>query len=119
MSTWVSKATLDDLVGSDTAETLCREYGGIPFYIPRKVTPGKGLAKTIGFGCACAMCEAFGGEYITLPISRPESLKKQILTLLNKGKIASDIARELHTTERYVRRVISKDLHKKNWLTLI
>ena len=119
MSTWVSRASLEELIGSEAAEVLCGDYGGIPFYIPRKVRPGEGLAAKIGFGRAYALCKAYGGDYIALPLDRPESLKVQIVKAIKEGKNAPEIARELRTTERYVRRIMSERRKASTWLTLI
>lgn len=105
MGAWVSRPELNELIGPEAAERLCRERGGVPFYVPMRVNPGEGLAALLGFGRAHALSESYGGGYITVPLIRPEPLKVQIATLLDRGKSAPEIARELHTTERYVRAI--------------
>lgn len=120
MSTWVSRPDLDDLIGPEAAEELCRSYGGVPFYVPKRVKPGEGLAARIGFGRAYALAEAFGGEYVTIPLgNRTEPLKTRIMKLLDERKSAPDIARELGTTERYVRTIMTRYRKAPRWLRLM
>ncbi len=118
MSTWISRTDLDELIGQEAASILCRLYGGIQFYVPKRVRNGERLAGSIGFGRALALCNAYGGGYIVVPLDRPEPLKVQIVRLLKKGKRAPDIARKLGTTERYVRRIMSEQRNSSTWLTL-
>lgn len=67
------------------------------------------LQKSLDSGAPAALCEAFGGAYITVPLgNRPEPYKVRIMRLIDEGKAPPQIARELGTTERYVRTILSR-----------
>ena len=120
MSEWVSRPDLEELIGREAAEQLCKALGGVPFYVPITPKPGIELAKIVGFGRACALCAAFGGAYVTVPLgNRPEPYKVRIMRLIDEGKTPPQIARELGTTERYVRTIMRHYRHKPRQLTLL
>lgn len=119
MSDWISRPELENLIGKDAADILCCMHGGVPFYVPVRAKQGIELAKTIGFGRACVLCSVYGGSYITVPIgNRPEPYKIKIMRLIDEGKRPSQIAKELGTTERYVRTIMSHYRKRPRQLSL-
>ena len=105
-STWVSFGELAGLIGRDMATVLCTTRGGVDIHIPKMVTPQSPLAKYVGYAALRALASVYGGTYITVPNHRKDEPKKhQVLSMLDEGICARDIALELALTERYVRHV--------------
>jgi len=105
-STWVSFGELSGLIGIDMATVLCRMQGGVDIHIPKMVTPQSPLARYIGYTALRALASVYGGTNIIVPNHRKDEPKKhQVLSMLDAGMRARDIALELALTERYVRHV--------------
>lgn len=104
--TWVSRPELEDVIGHDAADMLCRSYGGVPVYVPRKADPACQLGRILGVFALSALVAEYGGLRITVPNGRRgEPYKAAIARKLETGQPHEQIALELGVTERYVRLV--------------
>lgn len=104
--TWVSRPELEDVIGHDAADMLCRSYGGVPVYVPRRADPACQLGRILGVFALSALVAEYGGLRITVPNGRRgEPYKAAIARKLEKGQPHEQIALELGVTERYVRLV--------------
>lgn len=104
--TWISRPELEEVIGRDAAETLCRSYGGVPMYVPRKADLTCQLGRILGPLPLAALAAEYGGLRITVPNGRRgEPYKAAIARKLEDGHSYDKIALELGVTERYVRLV--------------
>ena len=102
--TWISRPELEEVIGRDGADALCRTYGGVPVYVPRKADPACCLGRILGPLALSALSAEYGGLRITVPNGRRgEPYKAAIARKLENGRPHEEIALELGVTERYVR----------------
>jgi len=103
-------ALIDDLrglLGEQATKTLVLSYGGSKIYVPIAPNPEHRITKLIGAEPTAALCRRFGGEYIDVPIRMID--RKRILELAAQDWSASDIAREVGCTRRWVDRILHND----------
>lgn len=118
--TWVSRPELEDLIGRNAAEVLCRCHGGVPVYVPVKVDADSALGRIIGIGPLRVLSSLYGGESITVPNGRrTEPFKGRILALLEEGHSCAAIALELGVTDRHVRELASRARPRARQLSLL
>lgn len=104
--TWVSRAELEEVLGKDGADMLCRTSGGVPLYVPRSADASTFLGRLLGPLRLAALTTIYGGMRITVPNGRrAEPFKGRIIDLLQCGTSAEKIAMAVGVTERYVRMV--------------
>lgn len=106
---WISRPELEELIGREAADTLCRTSGGVPLHVPYSPDAGSRLGRLLGPGPLTALCAEYGGMRITVPNGRrPEPHKGAVIRLLEAGRPHGSIALELGVTERYVRMVAAR-----------
>lgn len=117
--TWVSRPELEEVIGRDAAEALCRAYGGVPVYVPRRADPASQLGRVLGPLALSALAVEYGGLKITVPNGRrPEPCKAAIARKIEAGHSYEKIALELKVTERYVRLVARSQKTRPRQLSL-
>jgi hypothetical protein len=109
-STWpVVLRDLAAIVGAPLALVLAEQFGGLSnMWIPSRTDKAHPWRSIIEDDAQwAAVVKRFGGGRIHIPLGsrRGSPLKTAIIDRLEAGAGARDIARELRTTERYVRRV--------------
>ena len=119
---WIGMGELALLIGRDAADILCRAKGGVGFYVP--VSPdtsaAEELRRLVGRTALAALCDAYGGLTVTVPNKRRgEPLKADIMTLLDRGVSAREIARRTGVTERYVRALAQQNKNRPGQLSLL
>ena len=102
---WIGMGDLEFLVGRDAAETICANLGGLRVYVPKCPDVSCRLGKVAGWRAMMQLCEAYGGEEITVPNRRRKDMKQTIIKGLERGWTVRRIAEESGATERYVRTV--------------
>ena len=102
------------LIGLDAAERLCREYGGISHYIPKRPTPRHGFARVLTTDEWAALCREFGGGALRLP--QGQALKRRrALELIAQGSLSvREIALAVGGTERWVSRLRAQHARQKH-----
>ena len=101
---WISRPELEEIIGREAANALCRAGGGVPLHVPYSPDPTSWLGRLLGPGPLAALCAEYGGMRSTVPNGRrPETHKRAVIRLLEAGHSHSSIALELGVTERYVR----------------
>lgn len=104
--TWLSVAVLESVVGETSAHALCRDLGGLSWYLPVNPESSHPVAAVAGMEALRALCARFAPGMVTIPKScRRTSCKHDIITRLDRGLACRDIALELGVTDRYVQRV--------------
>lgn len=109
---WVSYFQLVEVIGEESAIALCRSFGGVDYYVPKK--PNEELLSIIG-NSAWELCAEFPGIDITLPnaVNRTPSKKEGIVELVARLRAEGldpkprQIARMLGCTKRHVQHVLS------------
>ena len=99
---------LTELIGETAAHALCKEYGGTNLFVPKSMSRDHKLAKLLGLSSAKALSELHGGIEIELPLGPPGACTKrtQIARMLEETTLThAAIARDIGTTERWVREV--------------
>jgi Mor family transcriptional regulator len=95
-------------IGDDAADKLIEDFGGRRLYIPLMPSPGDRITASIGLCAALAMAREFGGDRLPIPLSRDSARRRaRIVALRAEGSTISQIAHELHCTERYVYKVLA------------
>lgn len=103
---WVSRVELEGVIGKDGANQLCRTYGGVPLYVPRRADNSTKLGRILGPFRLAALTAVYGGLRITVQNGRrAEPRKLCIINLLQAEISAEKIALCVGVTERYVRMV--------------
>ncbi|MDY0274781.1 MAG: Mor transcription activator family protein [Desulfomicrobium sp.] len=102
----VSWPRLVDIIGKDAATALCKKYGGVDVFVPKKAHFGE-LPKLIGESAMQDLSACFGGEYIMLPneVNKPKPVKSAIIERLEKGHSPREVAMEYKVTLAWVRRL--------------
>lgn len=104
--TWVSRPELEEVLGKDGADLLCRVSGGVPVYVPIKADAATHLGRILGPLKLRALANIYGGMRITVPNGRKaEPFKNSIINKIESGLACDKIALEIGVTERYVRMV--------------
>jgi hypothetical protein len=101
----VSLDDIADLVGWDAAVALSGRFGGTRLYLPRAPRDGSQIALVVGLDPARQIGEAFGGEYLRVPLRVGKHAR--ILALHRQGKSVRLIALELNCADRTVERVLA------------
>lgn len=106
---WASLPALQDCIGREIAEELCRKFGGRAPYVPTKPRKTHALAAVIGVPALMQLAARFGGNHVALPnLRRPDAAKAKVLELLEAGWKHSAIAEECGITERWVRTLAAR-----------
>jgi hypothetical protein len=106
---WMPLPELEDVIGKVEAEALCRAFGGLSKYLPRKPGADHAFAPIIGMSALAALAAYAGGWHLALPnLRRPEAEKNRILDLLDKGRPHQAIAEECRVSERWVRHLAAR-----------
>lgn len=110
------------VIGTEAADKLCGVWGGLEEYIPASVTEDHPLSEIIGLEAASALCKHFRvgatGIRIVLPMRRLH-VAASIRTMLEEGKTARSIARQLRVHIRTVYRHRAKLRKKKRQARLL
>lgn len=108
---------LSELIGLSKAMMLVETYGGTPLYVPQTVSDDHKLALLIGLDAAKELAKAYPGETIPIPLSitgdhamQAARRRQRIRELKEKGLSHTQIARELRTTDRTVRKVLGAEV---------
>lgn len=99
------KNNLTEVLGRAAVEKLVAAYGGTRIYVPVRAAPAGALAGVIGLPAAEAFSRHYGGERFDVP-NPPATRRPHVLELRRRGMRAAQIARELHCTVQWVRRVL-------------
>jgi hypothetical protein len=106
---WVSRERLIELLGEGGATRLIEVFGGARIFVPR---PGSDsyaqVAAKLGAETAAKFCREFGDVRVTIP-QRLIATRDQILKLRTDKTSASEIARKLGCSERYVYTVLASE----------
>lgn len=106
---WASLPDLQDCIGREKAEELCKKYGGRSPYVPIKPRKSHALASVIGVPALIKLSARFGGFHVDLPnLRRPAAAKVRIWDLLDAGWKHAAIAEECEVTERWVRTLAAR-----------
>ena len=106
---WASFPDLEDCIGKEKAEELCKKFGGYGAYLPPRPRKTHTFAPIIGLPALIKLAGRFGGYHVALPnLRRPAPAKFKIWELLEKGLKHRVIAEECGVSERYVRNVAAK-----------
>lgn len=107
---------LSELIGLPNTMKLVEAYGGIGLYVPKTVDAEHKLARLIGLEVAQKLVQAYPGATLAIALSATGDHAKQgairrhkIRELRKQGKSHSQIARELRTTDRTVRKVLGAE----------
>lgn len=100
--TWMPAARLAEIVGSDAALSILREYGGRSLYL-RRHEPHPGLVGLVGIEAAEALTREMGGTDVLLPSCevRPTTAKERLIPLLEAGTSARDAAKQAGCSTRF------------------
>jgi hypothetical protein len=108
---------LSELIGLANAMKLVEAYGGVMLYVPRTVAEGHKLSALIGLEAAQKLAQAYPGEKITIPLSvtgdhaKQAAVRRARIRELKEGGLShTQIARELRTTDRTVRKVLGAEV---------
>jgi hypothetical protein len=106
---WISLPELEDVIGKAEADALCRAFGGLSKYLPRKPGADHPFARIIGMRALDALASFAGGWHLALPnLRRPEAEKNRILDMLEDGRTHREIAEECKVSERWVRHLAAR-----------
>lgn len=99
------------LIGVCATRELAAECGGLDnVYIPRTASKGHPWRAVIGDEAWAKVVAEYGGQHLDLPLGTfigVETKKTAIHALASQGHPNREIARQLHVSERYVRRVVN------------
>ncbi|MEO5338635.1 MAG: hypothetical protein H7841_17380 [Magnetospirillum sp. WYHS-4] len=101
---------LCDRVGPSGVARLVKEFGGQEIYIPIHPRKGQRLVEKCGMDVAMALADLRSGEHSHQSIPRAAVLaskKLAITALAGRGLSTQAIAKEVGSTSRYVRMVMS------------
>lgn len=108
---------LSELIGEANTLKIVQRYGGITLYVPKTITEKHDLARLIGLAAAQALCDAYPGEKLSIALHETGShvqqaaeRRKAIRELDGSGLTHAQIARQLRTTERTVRKVLGTEV---------
>ncbi len=102
---------LADLIGLNPLLKLVEVRGGLPLYVPEKITKHHALANLIGIKAAKKLTEAYGGDSITIPncaTSIQELLHREIAERRNNGESEASVAADIGMWGRSIRRIHAK-----------
>lgn len=94
------------LLGTDAATALSRDFGGRRLYVPRSVGSAHPIAVSVGRKAAGRLCEFMAGQNLEPPIGAGK--RARILELTAGGMQRARVARVVGCTERYVYQVIAE-----------
>lgn len=97
-------ARLGAWLGAEATLALVEMAGGTRIYIPRTATEDCSLAALVGLPAATLLCQAWGGDYLRVPVAR----EWRILILSAQGKTYSEIARTVKCSENTVWRTLNR-----------
>ena len=108
---------LSELIGSTNTLKLVDKFGGTPLYVPMTMHAEHHLALLIGLEAATELSAAYPGENLSIGLSvtgdhhhHAAERRKEIHRLKAKGLSHRQIARELRTTDRTVRKVLGAEM---------
>lgn len=108
---------LSELIGLANAMKMVEAYGGRPKYIPQKIGIDHELAVLIGIDAAQKLAAEYPSTTITIPLSttgdharQAAARRARIRELKDQGLSHNQIARELRTTDRTVRKVLGAEV---------
>ncbi len=103
-----SFAELREVVGEAMAVRLSVVFGGTRIYVPARPVPGGWLAEAIGIEAVNALCRAFNGEQIEIPLGpgKRARQREKVVALRSRGMGTRAIALALDITERQVRNIL-------------
>ena len=106
-----SLVELARVIGNDAALRIVAFYGGISVYVPKKTDAEHPLMQIIGHDAFIALVKHHGGmELRDIPLMSALKNKRRAIVAFyhsHPGVTTRAIARELRTTERYVRQVLN------------
>ncbi|MBX3506863.1 MAG: hypothetical protein KF895_15390 [Parvibaculum sp.] len=98
---------LAELIGVEAALALADAVGGTRTYFPKSVGDDHWLLKTLGSEAAAAICNRYGGNYLTLPLGPNRgiaAMRRRRDAALAAGASADEAARQSGYTVRSVYR---------------
>lgn len=102
---------LSTRIGLPAVKLLVLHCGGTEIYVPKIAKPHSKLYELLGKEAAKVMADHYGGQTITIAqyetsdhIQHHINRRQQIIGMLGIGMAHSKIARELHTSDRTVRK---------------
>jgi len=108
---------LSELIGSTATLLLVDKFGGVPLYVPKHMDAEHHLAQLIGLEAATELVKTYPGEVISIGLSvtgdhahHSAERRKAIHRLKAQGLSHRQIARELRTTDRTVRKVLGQEV---------
>jgi hypothetical protein len=100
------------IVGAEAALTLVEAYGGTRLFVPK--TPTENHIALLGDGSAKALSQAWGGEYIKVPLGRAW----RVLVYNARGLSYAETARKAGCSEDGVWRILSRHERTTKQLSL-
>jgi hypothetical protein len=113
---------LSELIGLSKAMLLVEAYGGTSLYVPQSVDAKHKLALLIGLAAAQKLVSVYPGETITIALhatgdhAKHGAIRRHKIKEMSKQKPKPshrEIARELRTTDRTVRKVLGAEANDK------
>lgn len=97
-----------DALGDLLAHTLAERLGGAPVYVPACPSRNSPLVLALGHAAAARLCDAFAGQYLSLPSRHALAAKQRYEAIaydLRRGLSVSDVARRHGVTARHIRNI--------------
>jgi DNA-binding NarL/FixJ family response regulator len=95
---------------------LVEHCGGVGLYVPKSAGPHQKLTKLLGQKAAQILADNYGGQTIIIALNATgdhaqhhAKRRERIRELREQGKSHSQIARELRTTDRTVRKTLGEE----------
>ena len=92
-----------DLIGPKATLALCRNLGGLTYYIPKTAKDNHPFAAVVGKDALDKLCQSYGGERLDLPRGENAYKRAMVAGLLKQGGLSvREIAKQVGCTERFV-----------------
>lgn len=94
---------ISSIIGIDTALRLCKQFGGVSYYIPQVPKLTHAWMRVLDAQQWAKVCAEYGGTSLTLPQGEHHIKRQRVDALLNEGRLSHrKIAMATGSTERYV-----------------
>ncbi len=104
---------LIDVVGYEAASILVEHFKGVAIWVPKIAKPEHPLSLLIGFDAFQKLSRYYGDT--SVEINRCEALNRENrnkkIVEDSRSLTQRDLARKYMTTERHIRRILSKSFH--------
>ncbi|NCC04922.1 MAG: hypothetical protein EOM37_12980 [Proteobacteria bacterium] len=102
MAVTISRIDLEALIGPEAAAWLVSQFGGQSIYIPKRAGAGRAIEAVVGAVAFEVLQAEYGGLNVNLPGKPRQTLKDQIIPMIEAGMSHNEIAAKLGCTSRHV-----------------